>query len=179
MKIPVYTFNTRNKCILSSLSSAQNPENNWKIVLKNSYNSYISGAKKAHELHTILRAENNKEENSKMPVIRIQKVEPTRVEATPRGPQEPWTQRQWGISIQSILVYSIQYTCIQTVDKDAFQSLSRSGQVGGHFSPLPPFISRSGLCTSVGLQEQVVPYCFVQIVFHLNQGQLAQKMVNG
>ena len=36
-----------------------------------------------------LEAVCKKEENSKMPVIRIQKVEPTRVEATPRDPQEP------------------------------------------------------------------------------------------
>lgn len=73
----------------------------------------------------------------------------------------------------------IQYTCIQTIYKDAFQSLSRSGQVGGPFSPLTPSPSRSGPHTSVGLQEQAVPYCFVQILFRLNQGQLAQKMVNG
>ena len=42
-----------------------------------------------HELHTILRAESYKEENSKTPVRRIQEVEPTKVEATPRDPQEP------------------------------------------------------------------------------------------
>lgn len=51
--------------------------------------------------------------------------------------------------------------------------------MGGPFSPLTPSPSRSGPHTSVGLQEQAVPYCFVQILFRLNQGQLAQKMVNG
>ena len=39
VKIPVYIFAMRNKCIPSFLSSAQNPGNNWKRVLKNSCNS--------------------------------------------------------------------------------------------------------------------------------------------